>query len=65
VDHVTFYTAPQLAVVHPEDFRKGKNFVSIAQYPRGFEPDDDEFGMIVKGDEIEHRLFFISRSWPW
>jgi hypothetical protein len=62
---VDFFTAPQLSVVHPEDYCKQKEFVSVAQYPRGFEPEDDEFGMIVKGDVIEHRLFFLSKSWPW
>ena len=65
MDQVAFFMAPQLSVVHPEDSKKEMGFVSVAQYPRGFEPEDDEFGMIVHGDTIEHRLFCISKTWPW
>lgn len=54
-----FIKAPQVAVTFPEACKGEKGFVSVAQYPRGFEPDDDEFGMIVLRGEIQRRLFAV------
>ena len=54
-----FLKAPQVLVTFPEIYKANGSFVSIAQYPRGFEPDDDEFGMLVKNGEIEFRLFSV------
>lgn len=64
VSQLEFFTAPQRCVVLPEDYKKNPGFLSVAQYPRGFEPDDGEFGMIVK-DGIVERLFAVPGSWPW
>ena len=50
--------APQVAVTFPENDKAKPGFVSIAQYPRGFEPEDYEFGMLLMKDgHIECRLF--------
>lgn len=65
VSQLEFFTAQQMSVVIPEDYKTEKGFLSTAQYPRGFEPEEDEFGMIVKDGKIEQRLFCICKSWPW
>lgn len=62
---VDFFTAVQMHVVMPEEYAQQDEFVSTAQYPRGFEPDDGEFGMIVKDGKIQERLFCIPEHWPW
>lgn len=52
-----FLKAPQALVTFPERYKTKDGFVSVAQYPRGFVPEDDEFGMLMKNGEIELRLF--------
>jgi hypothetical protein len=52
-----FEQALQVAVTMPELAKSQAGFLSVAQYPRAFEPDDGEFGMIVVGDKIKERLF--------
>lgn len=54
-----FMKASQVSCTFPERSKGEKGFVSVAQYPRGFEPDDDEFGMIVQDGEILRRLFAV------
>jgi hypothetical protein len=49
--------ASQVSVTIPEAQKVRHGFISIAQYPRGFEPEDDEFGMIVLDGVIVERLF--------
>lgn len=41
----------------PDQYKQKDGFVSVAQYPRGFEPEDDEFGMLVSDGVIKERLF--------
>lgn len=52
-----FVLAPQVVVTFPENYKTRAGFISVSQYPRGFEPDEDEFGMLVKKGAIEMRLF--------
>ena len=52
-----FIEALQVSVTMPEKYKRMGAFVSVAQYPRGFEPDEDEFGMLVENDRIKERLF--------
>jgi hypothetical protein len=49
--------APQILVTMPELYKSQEGFISVAQYPRAFEPDDDEFGMLVIEGRIKERLF--------
>lgn len=52
-----FLKAPQVTVTMPELVKADPGFISIAQYPRAFEPEDDEFGMIVRDGDIWQRYF--------
>jgi hypothetical protein len=56
-DSLHFMQASQVSVTIPEAQKVRHGFISIAQYPRGFEPEDDEFGMIVLDGVIVERLF--------
>lgn len=54
-----FIKAPQVSCTFPERSKGERGFLSVAQYPRGFAPDDDEFGMIVENGGILRRLFAV------
>lgn len=58
-----FFTAPQSLETMPEEYRKQAGFISIAQYPRGFEPEEDEFGMLVEKGRIVKRMFSSSHDY--
>lgn len=47
----------QVSVTYPENEKRRHGFLSVAQYPRGFEADDGEFGMIIEGGTVKERLF--------
>lgn len=57
VELKNFIEALQVSVTMPEKYKRIGGFVSVAQYPRGFEPEEDEFGMLVENDKVKERLF--------
>jgi hypothetical protein len=54
-----FIKALHVACTMPEAAKCARGFVSVAEYPRGFEPEDNEFGMIVERGQIVRRLVAV------
>ena len=59
-----FFTARQIYVAYEDDVAHEQSFVSVSQYPRAFEAEDDEIGMVNRDGQMV-RCFPIPESWPW
>lgn len=61
---IEFFTARQIFVAYEDDVSHESGFVSVAQYPRAFEPEENEIGMVKRDGEMV-RCFPLPEGWPW